>query len=128
MYYLTVVEEDMTCDVFTGNEASSEVDTCFKTSDGVVYGIPDTDVNSFGVIPYRSERPGAREHQYVPITVYPNFDTKKDVNTDTMLIGVRFDGKIQIFARDENCAENDLSIRCNVLNHLHSENIKKDRN
>lgn len=128
MYYLTVVDENLTCDILVDEVSSVSVDNCFKSSDGVVYGIPDTDFETVGVFPYRSERVGAREHMYVPITVYPNFENKQDVEKDTMLIGVRFDGKIMIFPKTEGCDEESRDISCNVLKFLHSSDIKREEN
>ena len=93
-----------------------------------MYGIPDTDVRTVGTIPYTSERVGAREHRYVPITVYPNFENKQNVDSDTMLIGVRFDGKINIFTTSEDCDDESKDISCNVLKFLHSSDIKRERN
>lgn len=127
MYYLTIVDENITCDIYTAANTTTTVDTCFQSSDGIVYGIPDTDVRTVGVIPYTGDRVGAREHQYVPITVYPHFENKQNAETDTMLIGVRFDGKIQIFTEHSQCEEGSLDISCNVLEHLHSTDIKKNR-
>ena len=128
MYYLTVVEEDFACDIYTGLSSTVSFDNCFKSSDGVVYGIPDTDLQNVGIIPYTSGRAGAREQYYVPITVYPNFENKKDVKNDTMLIGVRFDGKINIFATGEDCDDDSRDISCNVLKLLHSSDIKRENN
>ena len=128
MYYLSIVEENLTCDIYVGEASTISVDNCFKSSDGVVYGIPDTDVRTVGTIPYTSERVGAREHRYVPITVYPNFENKQNVDSDTMLIGVRFDGKINIFTTSEDCDDESKDISCNVLKFLHSSDIKRERN
>ena len=96
MYYLNIAEEGFSCAAFVNAVASIDIDTCFMSSDGVVYGIPDTDFERTNVVPYRGARVGAREHMYVPITVYPNFEQKQNPQTDTMLVGVRYDGKIQI--------------------------------
>lgn len=126
MYYLNIAEEGFSCAAFVNAVASIDIDTCFMSSDGVVYGIPDTDFERTNVVPYRGTRVGAREHMYVPITVYPNFEQKQNPQTDTMLVGVRYDGKIQILNNTEDCAENSIDISCKVLEFLHSDNIKEE--
>ncbi len=123
MYYQNVVEEDITCSVFTGNAVVQEVSNCFKTSDGIVYGVVDTNFENVGVVSYTGTRVGAREHKYAPITAYPNFESKKNAQTDAMVIGVRFDGKIQIL----NTQCNEDTISCNVLNMLHSDSVKREQ-
>ena len=126
MYYVNVAEEDIICSAYVSENASTDIDTCFMTSDGVVFGIPNTDFESRNVIAYSGTRVGAREHMYAPITVYPNFEQKQNPQTDTMLVGVRFDGKIQILSNTENCADESKDISCNILEFLHSDDIKKN--
>jgi len=88
-----------------------------------VYGIPNTNFENVGVVSYKGTRVGAREHKYVPITVYPNFESKNNLENDTMRVGVRFDGKIQILNTE--CADDTIS--CRVLNMLHSDNVKREQ-
>ena len=126
MYYLNIAEEGFSCEAFVNATASVDIDTCFMSSDGVVYAIPDTDFERTNVVPYKGTRVGAREHMYAPITVYPNFENKQNPQTDTMLVGVRYDGKIKILNNLENCLEDSTDISCKVLEFLHSDNIKKE--
>jgi len=123
MYYQNIVEEDISCEVYTSNTVSQKVNNCFKSSDGIVYGIPNTNFENVGVVSYKGTRVGAREHKYVPITVYPNFESKNNLENDTMRVGVRFDGKIQILNTE--CADDTIS--CRVLNMLHSDNVKREQ-
>ena len=127
IYYLTVAKEDIPCSIYTGKDIVEAVNNCFKTTDGVVYGIPNTNLTSVGVIGYKGTRSGAKEHKYVPITVYPNFDKKNNVETDTMLVGVRFDGKIQILNNQAGCSDESTDINCNVSKFLHSDTVKRER-
>ena len=127
LYYLNVVEEGIKCDVYVSNNTTTDLNECFKTADGVVYGIPDTDLTTVGVVRHRGTRVGAREYAYAPITVYPNFDAKKNVETDTMLIGVRYDAKVQILSPVGTCADDSEDINCRVLDMLHSDNIKREK-
>ena len=123
MYYQNIVEEDIPCFIKEGDQ-DVEVNHCFRTSDGVVYGVPDTDFENVGVQLILDDTRRNRSHKYVPITVYPNFDSKKNINDDVMIVGVRYDGRIKMITQD--CT--DETISCNVLDILHSENIKRERN
>ena len=127
MYYLNIAEEGITCDVIIGEDnVSTESNNCFRASDGVVYGIPDTDFEATNVIQHQGDRIGAVEYEYAPITVYPNFNLKQDPSTDTMIIGVRYDGKIQILNNIDACEDGARSIYCNVINFIQSDSIKKN--
>lgn len=126
MYYMSIAEENISCDILDG--AGIEVaDNCFKTSDGTVYGIPDTNFESVGVVeaPVPGAAVGSLATKFAPITVYPSWNDKKDYASNAIVVGVRFDGKIQILNND--CRADSEDLRCKIEDILESDDIKRNR-
>lgn len=127
-YYLDILEEDISCTTQLGNS-----DNCFRTADGIVFGIPDTDFVEDGVSNFTDDTNRAAANNlartYVPVTVYPKWEKngENDFRNDTMVIGVRFDGQIRILNNDRNCpADNNKRLACRLESILQSDDIKRN--
>lgn len=121
-YYMNVFEEDVDCGLYSLGNSNK----CFRTSDNVVIGIPDTDFVNSGTVTSGS----GKRNKYVPITLYTSFDKgKKTPSVDAFVIGVRFDGKLKILNTD-GCDRFDIGdsrtpLRCKTEAFLESSSIKK---
>ena len=100
----------------------SSTTQCFMNEDGVVYGIPDTDFSTVGVV--ENEDLG----NVVPIVLYTNWKEgqTRTVNNDAFIVGVRFDGRIRILYTT-NCANNPDVMQCRSAEYLKSDTIKRNR-
>lgn len=118
-YQLNVVKNKINCEMYSGTFSSTQ---CFMNEDGVVYGIPDTDFSTTGVIDH------ADLGKVVPIVLYTNWregETRK-VDNDAFIVGVRYDGNIRILYT-VNCKKNPDNMQCRSAEYLQSDTIKLNR-
>ena len=123
-YYVSILDEDIECDAYS----MGTIETCFRTTDGVVYGIPNTNFSDEGVVEIDDAAlASAREEArlYVPITIYPRWKDGKSLDNDSVVIGVRFDGKIKIL-NTSGCTADSDKLRCKMEAMLDSDDIKKN--
>lgn len=90
-YVMTVAKSGIDCPLPAGFSCSLK-NCCYKTDDGVVWGIPDTDFDSRGVATITEE---GIKYNYAPIAVYTNFENKSKIK-NAYIIGVDADGRIAL--------------------------------
>ena len=121
-YLQNTIKDDLDCPML-----SVGMGKCFMTDDGVVWGIPDTDFNSKGVVQVDGIT-------YAPITIYTNWEklTKSGgVSTSKMddnafFIGVKYDGNIRIL-NNITCTSLSQALQCKAVEFLKSETIKRTK-
>ena len=116
IYELNVMKNDIPCELYEGTFSSTQ---CFLNDDGVVYGVPDSDFVSFGIMNNPSFG------NLVPIVLYPEWDENKTLENDAFIIGVRFDGNIRVL-NTISCNDNSEQMQCKFVDYLKSNSIKLD--
>lgn len=120
-FELDPIEDGINCECLGG---TCEGD-CFKTDEGIVYGIPNTDFQNAGVKTnkYSIYKNGkTTSEKFVPITIYTDFEKSEKNKTqgkDALYVGVKYDGEVRIFCDKGDC-KNPIE-----KDYLMSDSIKK---
>ena len=117
-YEVNAVKDNIPCKIYNGSTLT-EAD-CFKTEDGTVFGIPDTDF-------YKTGTKTLSGKYYTPITVYSNFEKNSDAQSGAFFIGVRYNGETKLMTTVSSCnKEPEKSyIQCLIGEYLSSNSLKK---
>lgn len=122
-YNLDVIEDNINCPI-PGNTKNA----CFKTDDGIVYGIPDTDFITKNLQETTIERAsGEQQIRLLPITIYTDWEKiseNADYENDALFIGVRSNGEIRLInVGNVNCSNNSDAIQCKAMQYLQSNTL-----
>ena len=114
---ITVVKDKIDCELYPGMSSSTG---CFMSESGVVYGIPDTDFESVGIIK------DADVGNLTPVTIYTRHTDSQSVDKYAFIVGVRADGKLKILYTVDCEATNGKGeyMQCNSVDYIKSETIK----
>lgn len=117
-YFLNPIQDKIQCQLYPGMSSSTG---CFKTDDGVVFGIADTDFQSTGTI--KDDDIG----YMTPIVFYPQWKEGSTVKENAAIVGVSKYGRIKIMKTSgTNCSSASAKeyIQCKVPEYLKSDTIK----
>lgn len=122
-YHQTIIEDNINCKRYPTGQGN-----CFKVDSGIVFGIPETTFEN-SLIPITIQRiNGNISKNYLPITVYINWDKAKDsenqLNDYAIPVGVSVDGNVKLIPID-GCADKDKRLKCQAREYLKSGNLRK---
>jgi len=89
-YSLPVVKDNIRCQLTGGGSFNK----CFKTHDGVVFGIPDTDFEKINTTKYKSAVNQDKEITVVQIAFYPSWRDTYTFKENGFLINIEANGGI----------------------------------
>ena len=116
-YEMSIVKDKIDCELYPGMTSSTG---CFMAETGVVYGIPDTDFNTYGIV---KDEIG----NLAPIVLYTRFTEGQTVDRYAFIVGVRADGIIKILYTVDckDTTNNEEMLQCKSVEFLKSDTIKK---
>ena len=109
----------LTCEICTGSNSSETSQSCFRTTGGIVFGIPDTDFNEHTIDPHTDA------YKYVPITVYTKYSNTATLKDDAFIVGVSYNGKIRLLTTVI-CNKNSKEMQCQAEKYLQSQSHRKE--
>lgn len=117
------IKKDINCAYYTSNgstgsnsSTSDEKGNCFKVTNGILFGIPDTDFINTNVIIINGNK-------YVPITIYTNHSDKSTLN-DAFVVGVSYNGNTRVLTNKDSSNISDNASK--AKKYLESETHKKE--
>ncbi len=115
------------CEMLLSDGVSTKDGRCYRTEDDIVWGVPATDFKNYNVVKIDNN---GYQVAYVPITVYPVFDSKKmeeDKNyfeDKAVFFAVKQDGDIRVITQVDCEAErNKKKLQCKAVDYIAETSI-----
>lgn len=115
------------CEILLSDGVSTKDGRCYRTEDDIVWGVPATDFKNYNVIKIDNN---GYQVAYVPITVYPVFESKKmeeDENyfeDKAVFFAVKQDGDIRVVTQVDCEAEgNQKKLQCKAIDYIAETSI-----
>lgn len=115
------------CEILLSDGVSTRDGRCYRTEDDIVWGVPATDFKNYNVIKIDNN---GYQVAYVPITVYPVFESKKmeeDENyfeDKAVFFAVKQDGDIRVVTQVDCEAEgNQKKLQCKAIDYIAETSI-----
>ena len=119
-YYINPIKDNIQCKLYTGSSSTG----CFQTDEGVVWGIPDTDFSTLGVVKNAKDSDGD-PITVVPITLYLDYKEGQDPKDDAVVIFLSYRGQIAI-PDGTNWSNNPDNVQSKVMKYVSATTIKID--
>lgn len=115
------------CEILLSDGVSTKDGRCYRTEDDIVWGVPATDFKNYNVIKIDNN---GYQVAYVPITVYPVFESKKmeeDENyfeDKAVFFAIKQDGDIRVVTQVDCEAEgNQKKLQCKAIDYIAETSI-----